>query len=264
NKDYLDVENATEWRVIAAKLKQRGNRTSFKWIKAHKDVIGSMKAKNKAIKGCRKTVTNVDYKIPKEFKVDGARLNTLSQSQAYRLVQRSKRIIAGGIRSQNTMAKIVTDIKEKFLTETSIDKVWTGLNGSHISKPIGDFLWKTIHKRVRCGPYFLNIPNWEDKALCMCGEIETVEHILLDCKENRNHRLWRHIKMLWEKSMESKWIQPDFSTIQGIGAVEWPTQLDEDHKTDFIKTKVYRVLVSEAIWAIWKDRNNRIFQEKRP
>jgi len=47
---------------------------------------------------------------------------------------------------------------------------------------IKDFVWKLIHNRHKVGNWFKRIPSWEDKAICKCGETETIDHILTECE----------------------------------------------------------------------------------
>jgi hypothetical protein len=91
-----------------------------------------------------------------------------------------------------------------------------------IKKKIGDFLWTIMQGRVQCGKYFKNIPGLEERQFCKCGEVKTIEHILLQCKENGQKIIWKMAKEIWKMtSLESsKWLKLTAGLVKGLGAIQ--------------------------------------------
>jgi hypothetical protein len=129
-----------------------------------------------------------------------------------------------------------------------------------INKKTQDYLWKIAHNRVRCGKYFDKLPNWADKQYCSeCGEIESTQHILLECERTGQKALWSHIEETWKKTSNESWIKPSMGIIIGIGTMK----IIKEEKERHLQTKRYKMFVTEAIWTIWKKRNERIFEERQ-
>ena len=92
---------------IAYALDTRGTKTTLKWIKGHSGNEGNKNADKKAEEGANKEKDDaIDLKIPKDYELEGAKLNKLTQKLAYMHVQEQKQI------------KALTPTGEKNLGET--------------------------------------------------------------------------------------------------------------------------------------------------
>ena len=60
-----------------------------------------------------------------------------------------------------------------------------------------DFIWKLIHNYHKVDNQFKRIPNWQEKAICECGETETIDHTLTECKLNKSKDMWYEAEKIW-------------------------------------------------------------------
>ena len=135
--------------------------------------------------------------------------------------------------------------------------IWNGLKNKKIPFKVKDFIWKLIYNRHKVGNWFKRIPNWQDKAICECGKIETIDHILTEYKLNKSKDIWQEAKKMWEKNNKNfQWIKPNVRILRGLGAIK----LREKEKLapEWLN-KRYIEIIMETTWMIWNIRNKRIF-----
>jgi ribonuclease HI/exonuclease III len=261
DKNWLDVTYKKEWKRLAYLLRRRTATTEFQWVKAHDGEEGNEAVDKEAKRGAELTARyKLRLKIPEMFQVKGARLQTLTQAQAYRLVLKTRTRktdkISGSIR--NNLENAQDEIERITGLRPTSEHIWLGLRKVDNNK-IADFIWKLINNLLKCGEAFKYMEGWEDKQFCNCGELETPYHLLLDCEKSQVKELWQHIGNIWNEMTEDPWIPPSMGLIQGIGAFRMLNEKGKD-KPDL--TKRYIIFISETIWVIWKARNRRVFEEK--
>jgi len=86
--------------------------------------------------------------------------------------------------------------KRKTRNRITSKDIWDGIKNKKILFRIKDFIWKLIHNRHKVGNWFKRIPNWQDKAIYECEEIETMDHILTECKLNKSKDIWQEAKKI--------------------------------------------------------------------
>ena len=106
-----------------------------------------------------------------------------------------------------------------------------------------------IHDRVRCGTFFRHIPNWQDKQFCICGEVESVSHILLECKKSKQKYVWKEVKKTWAKLTKRRWKKLTLNDIMTIGSIRIK---NENNVNNELVMEVLVMLVTSAIWSIWR------------
>jgi ribonuclease HI len=261
DKNWLDVTYKKEWQRLAFLLRRRTATTEFQWVKAHNGEEGNEVADREAKKGAElKSQYKLRLNIPKVFQVKGARLQTLTQAQAYRLVLRTKTRKQREIpeRTRSNLENAQDEIERTTGLRPTNEHIWMGLKKVDNNK-IADFIWKLINNLLKCGEAFKHMSGWEEKQFCNCEEIETPYHLLLDCNKSQVKELWKHIENIWNEMTEDPWIPPTMGIIHGIGAFRMLNEKGKD-KPDL--TKRYQIFIAETIWVIWKARNRRVFQEK--
>lgn len=256
--NWMDISNADVWKAVISTLRQRTSTTTFKWIKGHSGEPGNEAADKLAAEGAEKQdPDHINLKTNPRFRIKGARLSSLTQKQAYRMTIKKLTKFGLTYNTSSSLEDIQDEIERITDKRPTKDTIWKNIWKTHIPNPIKDFLWKWNHCRIRCGTYFTNIEQLQDRQFCQCGEIETPGHILLHCPNNNQNQLWQTIEKIWKEEYNDGWLQPTEGLLKGLSSVH----IQKDNKTNKPKTEAYHTLVSEAIWTIWKARNNRIFNE---
>ena len=256
--NWLGIRNVELWKEVLRRLRKRGNVTKIKTIDKDtktKETLNDIKDDMKK----RNNVRELNHRPKKEdeFNIKGAKLDKMTQKKAYELIVLSKGEIPGGARTSSNIEKIKEALAEKD-KKIQDEDIWNGLKSIY-SPHIKDFLWKVIHGRVKCGPFFRFIPNWSEKEFCTCGESETIEHILLKCKESGQEELWNIVRTKWKQETGEDMMALSMGVIMGIGCIEIPKTWILERTA---KTSLFRKLVLLTVWIIWKERNDRIFNEK--
>jgi len=112
-----------------------------------------------------------------------------------------------------------------------------------------------ITGRIKCGAYWSNIPNYEDRAICSACKknrnIDTIEseiHMWTECENNGQNLTWDTAKLIWQKTTTRAWPDVTMGLIRGATALTFEDDSSKDSER-------LRILISMTIWAIWKSRN---------
>jgi hypothetical protein len=170
----------------------------------------------------KENATEINLKVPEKFKIQGARLQSLTQAQTYRLIIRKKKKEPGGQSdtTQINLMNIQDELERTTGDRPTKENIWKKLSTGKINRKIEDFIWKMIHNRIKCGFFFRFIEELRDRQYCKCGEIETPEHIMLYCEKYETGKTWKHIEETWKKTSEIDWIQPTKGIIMGLPAIK--------------------------------------------
>lgn len=186
---------------------------------------------------------------------NGARLSKITQKTAYDLILNKSIEKPGGPNTWRRIEEIKQNLENKWNIKTEEEKIWKEISKIN-NKQIEDFIWKMIHNRIKCGKFFQHIPNWQEKQFCMCGEVESIEHILLKCKESKQGKVWKEVRKIWKKITSLKWKKLSIQDIMGIGSIRLNKAKNKNKE---LMTEVMKTLVTTAVWSIWKNRNEWIF-----
>ncbi|KAJ7195333.1 hypothetical protein GGX14DRAFT_311570, partial [Mycena pura] len=117
------------------------------------------------------------------------------------------------------------------------------------------FLWKGVHNALKIGSFWTHIPECEDRAVCAdCGVLEDLDHILIRCESPGRALIWRAAETLW-KERETEWPEVSLGTVLGCGLAEFR---DGQGKINQGARRLYRILISESAYLIWRLRNERV------
>jgi exonuclease III len=247
DSNWLDVKYKSYWQRAASLARSRPGTTGFKWVKPRAEVEGMKEARKLAKTALAlQEAIEVDITPLPQFRLKGARLQSLTLNQMYRLVLQKHQELPGG-KSETTRKNVegaIKKLREATGTVATPEDIWMGLKDPVESKA-ANFVWRLLHGKVRTGRYFTNIPRYSNLQWCPCGQLEEPEHILFDCDMFGVKELWEGIQRVWEKTSDNVWVTPDVEILRGIGAIRLTNPID---------TKRYKILVSEAVWMIWKLR----------
>ncbi|KAJ7859229.1 hypothetical protein B0H13DRAFT_1901538 [Mycena leptocephala] len=170
---------------------------------------------------------------------------------------------------QQTFYSGIREIKaEKIATRTStqrhLDLVQEAIAESFEIYVSDREIWKVARGRTSCRTQ----PNSFGKA-CITRTREShlpgmrteedLEHILTKCASPGQEIIWKEVKNIWDKK-NSKWPTPSLGLILGCGLAEFRTI---DGKRDNGAERLYRILMSEAAYLIWKIRNEHVINRDR-
>ncbi|KAJ7691828.1 hypothetical protein B0H17DRAFT_1159747 [Mycena rosella] len=155
-------------------------------------------------------------------------------------------------RMLDVVRKAAADIFDRHVSDADI---WKSLTPKDFLPRTAQFLWKGIHNVHWIGRYWTHIPECEERATCKdCDVVEDLEHILLKCESPGRATIWRAAKALW-RGKEGEWPELTLGTVLGCGLAEFR---DERGKTKMGSQRLYRILMSESAFQIWKLRNERV------
>jgi ribonuclease HI len=141
---------------------------------------------------------------------------------------------------------------ESFRIYVSDNDIWMAARRKDILPRTAQFLWKGMHNAHKVGQYWSHIPECEERAFCQdCGTDEDLEHILRKCGSPGQEIIWREVKTIWTKK-NNEWPTPTLGLILGCGLAEFRAT---DGKRDEGAERLYRILMSEAAYLIWRIRN---------
>ena len=263
DNDWLNTPNSDVLKEIVNYLRSKAAKSSFQWTKMEEN--GNKEARLLAEKATllnESSEINISQDHP--FNVEGARLSKLTQRITYDLIMRKRLQALGKIETVGTNpTKInLNKIQEAYYTTCKVrlshEKIWLDIPKIY-PKRLQDFIWKSIHGRLKCGKYFLNIPTLSHRAYCECGAIESDEHIMIECQRNNSPQVWQKIKQLWEKIVGTPWPGNTIHLIRGIASAKLKGT-NETHSKAL--SHLYKTLITQTTWTIWKSRNLRIFQDQ--
>lgn len=263
--DWLNVPGMDMLKSVVQKMRLKGNTIELQWNNVKDE--GKKRVRLLLEQAAVKELQPCPDNNPGYRRTEGAKLDKLSQKVAYHLILRKNlnakgtKEHVGGIYTNLNMTKTLAKLRKVNGTTVTTEKVWKSISKLE-PKKFQDFVWKSMHGRIKCGRFFLKIPTMIDRAHCECGELDSEEHIIFECSINHCVETWNSVKGLWKKSTENRWTDPDISIVRGLGAISLLGQKDKE-KVGKGQIELYRTLVSLTTWGLWKNRNMRIFQEVR-
>ncbi|KAK0201490.1 hypothetical protein DFS33DRAFT_1375104 [Desarmillaria ectypa] len=179
--------------------------------------------------------------IDHEFNVDGAKLSTPTQSQAYRLLQMTTEIREHSS-TKRLVQQVTATIKEINGVEPLPSRLWTG------------FLWKALQNTFKIRTFWEHLGHqYAMRGECPhCKVSESMEHVLTECNIGGRATLWGLACELWERTGR-QWFLVTLGVALGATLMQIKT---EKGSVDRAATRLYRILMTETIHLIWKIRGD--------
>ncbi|KAJ7197797.1 hypothetical protein GGX14DRAFT_374695 [Mycena pura] len=262
---WVGVQNRDVLQCLAAELKARKAPTYFKVAEAGTAARTACKrAARLAKKTARRRVdVRWDLTLPPHTALPGLSLQDNRQKAFYRAIREEKtKELAPRASTEQKLATIKAAVSEAFERHVSSADIWNSLSVKDFLPRPAQFLWKSVHNALKIGSFWSHIPDCEDRAVCgECGELEDLEHILVKCVSPGQELIWNAAKTLWLER-EPEWPAVSLGTILGCGLAEFR---DDRGKINQGARRLYRILMSESAYLIWRVRNERVIdREGRP
>ncbi|KAJ7773687.1 hypothetical protein DFH07DRAFT_767627 [Mycena maculata] len=258
HEGWVGVPHRDVLRCIAAELKARKAPTLFKIAEPDsQDRIQCRQAAKLAKRAANaRTQGNWDLTIPKGTGLPGLSLQGNRQKIFYRSIREMK---TSKVAPRQTTEKILTlvkgAVKTIFHIHVSSADIWKAVAVKDILPRTAQFLWKGLHGAHRIGKYWTHIPECDDRAECQkCQTTEDLEHILIKCDSPEREIIWKAAEQLWLET-EPQWPEVTLGTILGCGLADFR---DETGKLKRGTQRLYRILISESAYLIWRLRNDRV------
>ncbi|KAF8164234.1 hypothetical protein K438DRAFT_1429458, partial [Mycena galopus ATCC 62051] len=255
---WVGVTHCAILKCLAAQLKARVAETAFVVApRASNAQIFCKEATRLAKLGAsRNGIRQISLDVPGGTNLTGVRIQGNKQKVFYRGIREIKTQSLEPRRSTNRrLAEVRESLKhqqDKLFTD---EQIWCSIRIKDFLPRTAQFLWRAMHNAHRVGEYWKHIPECEERAICQdCGEVEDLEHILVKCKSPGAEIIWGAARKLWLEK-ESDWPEVSLGSILGCGLMRF---VDEQGKLKSGTRRLYRILVSESAYTIWKLRNDRV------
>ncbi|KAI0738790.1 hypothetical protein C8Q80DRAFT_1222149 [Daedaleopsis nitida] len=246
---YIMQKNSGLTKAVIAALRMRRARTYFRWVKGHTGHWRNEGADRYAGRGARKTQRDaVDTRIPASLSVTGCKLSVITQRTA-----KSARI--------NTR-KVLDGVKQSFGVCLDESNVWTSIRRKEISRECRQFLWMCIHNGYMVGHKWQRetmSAELQERAICkVCDEVESMEHILFDCRCTERGVIWELMEETWSHT-EEQWSEPSWGSVIGAGCARFKSS---DGRRKAPLEALWSILASESAYLLWKLRCERVIQNE--
>ncbi|EPS94243.1 hypothetical protein FOMPIDRAFT_1134737 [Fomitopsis schrenkii] len=244
--------------MLVNQLRQRSAPTTLKVASTEEEAEAILQSQQRRDEALEDSQPRPQRAIEKaSFKLSGARLAGLTQATAYWII-RSRTAPPPRSTTTTAIAAIREHLRAIPNAEADEAGIWLGLRLRDIRKSITDFLWKGIHGAHRVGKFWTKVPGHEERAMCpTCDTLESLNHILLECHATGQARVWALARSTWERKTLT-WEQPVLNDILAIGPRSRTVTID--HRTPGHIARLWRILISESAYLIWKMRCERVIE----
>ncbi len=261
---YILQTNADLTRAVLAMLRKRQAHTIFRWVKGHDGHPGNEAADKLAAEGAQKPREDwIEMRIPAPLRLSGAKLQAISQKLAYRAIRTMKdKLVPPRPRTVANMDRVSSGVEETFGMQITDETLWTSLRTKHVSRQASQFMWKAMHDAFMIGTHWLRptMPaEYQARAFCdICGECETMSHIIFECNAVGQESIWRLLKEVWGHT-GATWHEPCWGSAFGAACAVYKTEAGARRTTI---EQLWCIVCTEALHLIWKLRCERVIQNE--
>jgi exonuclease III len=251
DKGWIDTRNGDIFRIAAAWAKRRSAKTYFKIekIATHgKPESGIYDSMKKCLEDNSQPMAEPARND--EYDVAGAKLSELSQADLYKHIVEGKRKQTNRRLTEENIDRIKSDILVATKTTPETELIWKSVRNRDFSRAQRTFKWRAVHGSYKVGSYWRTIPNYEDRANCpVCGEEESIEHILLTCTSPTRRAIKEAEADLWKSRTNIAQPQDNLGTRLGAGLIHLGPKrgLKEYQGIE----RFWRIIQSETDQVLW-------------
>ena len=254
NRNWAGIQNGEIFKCITAWIRSRTGITTLKWTRGHNGTKGNEEADKLAGEGTKLPRSEFPdaLQAPPNLTATGTKLASLEQRDFYKIIS-EKRHIPQRARADRLIGRIQACAENTFGNPPKAETIWLATKHKDLTRKTRDFLWKATQHAYKIGDYWKNIAGYEDRGICpLCDEQEDMEHILTSCRAEARTTAWGLANELWLKRANQS-LPTRLGDILGCGLANFTTR----GKPDTGKNRLYRIIVSETAYLIWKLRNER-------
>ncbi len=208
-------------------------------------------------------IDSLPLEIPSRYAISGAKLQAITQKLAYRAIRaRRDAQVDPRPRTEANLDRIRSGFQDAFSVQLTDAAIWLSLRSKHVTRTASQFMWMAIHDGYMVGTHW-HRPNMsaelQSRATCaVCGECETLTHIILECEAKGQSIIWQLLKRTWSLT-GVEWKEPCWGTTLGAACTIFKTQ---DGQRKPATEKLWCILCTEALHLIWKLRCERVIQNE--
>ncbi|KAI0816973.1 hypothetical protein BC628DRAFT_1333997 [Trametes gibbosa] len=260
DEGFIHHKNPDLTRAIRAAILERKAHSAFQWVKGHNGHPGNERADVLAGRRARKPAPDpVDVTVPRQLRVTGAKLSKITQKLAYRAIRAWKSAeIQPRQRTKERVDQVIQDLRDELDVHIAPETLWKSLASSAITREARQWMWMTLHDAYMVGTHWLR-PSMSDelkeRAVCkICGQTETMEHILFTCTAKGREIIWKLLREAWTKAGGLP-RDPSWGTIMGAACTG--RKANGGRRVSALENR-WAILAVESARLIWKLRCERV------
>jgi hypothetical protein len=251
---FVDMPECDVMQSALAQLRRRGSQVWLQLIQNAGTDLGFRGAQRLAQTGNQKAHPEQnEASLPPRFARTGIKLQAATQSLLYRQVLlRRKQNPRRATAMQIDIAR--WGVKELTGNLPNHAQIWLAIRRPVFLRQERTFLFWAMHNAYKVGDYWRKITNYEYRANCpVCGEDETLEHILTQCEAPGQQTVWKLAKDLFEMKTKTPWPGSEYRTLLGSCAADIAGPKPESRGLN----RFYSILMVTSMQFIWALRCER-------
>jgi ribonuclease HI len=258
DQGFMLIPHSHQVQSTVAELRERIGKTTLAYIPKGKLELNAIKSIETLLIKAQTLPEEVkdDLDVNPDMRLTGARLSSLNQATAYKILKAKKmQDYSKRRQTKSNIDLIQEETKQKQQIILKESEIWKTIRHPDLHHNTRAFLWMAIHDAYMIGTNWLRpgfAPEYQERSECHhCHVVETMEHILTECRSPGQKQIWKLVKNLWQKKAGE---DPDLS----IGAILGNTAVTLKKKVNVGLNRLNRIVIAESSYLIWKLRCERV------